>query len=169
MKTWFYFYVKGAYAGQKCKFVIKNMNRQAKLYNMGLRPVYRVIPSNRGWARVPGNTTWGRGDHGLEIRWDFTFNLIDDQKVYFAFTYPFSYYDIQEQLNKIEDRLQDPQYDYIYFHREVLGHSIEKRNVDLITLSSKEGLLDEREDLIENCFPEHGDDKSKRPLKFSNK
>ena len=169
MRTWFYFYVKGANLGQKVIFVIKNMNRQAKLYNLGLRPVYRVIPNGKNWMRVPGPTSWGKGQYGLEIKFEHTFNSKDDQRVYFAFTYPFSYHDIQEKLNRIEKKLSDPEYDYIYYNRELLGYSIEKRNVDLVTLTSKEGISNEREETLEGWFPDHNEEDSKRPFKFENK
>jgi cytosolic carboxypeptidase protein 5 len=167
MKTWFYFYVSGAHKGQSITFSIKNMNRQGKLLNMGLRPVFRVIPGTRNWQKVIGNTSWNKGESGLELHFEHTFNT--EEKTYFAFTYPFSYYDICEKNTKIEEKLQNSEYDYIYYHKELLGKSIEQRNVDLITLTSKEGMLDVREELLENCFPEHGDDQSKRPFKFRDK
>jgi cytosolic carboxypeptidase protein 5 len=169
MKTWFYFYVKGALPSESIKFTIKNMNKQAKLYNMGLRPVFRVIPKGRNWQRIPGPTTWNKGNCGLEINFEHTFNWSPNDRVYFAFTYPYSYVDIQNKLDKIDDHLKSPDYDYIYYHRELLGYSIENRRVDLITLSSKEGITKEHEDLIENWFPEHGEDRSRRPVKFENK
>lgn len=110
MKTWFYFYVQGANKGETIKFSIKNMNKQAKLYSMGLRPVYRVIPKGKGWQRIPGPTKWNRGTSGLEVHFQHTFAQNDDERVYFAFTYPFSYHDIQEKTKKIEEKLQDEKY-----------------------------------------------------------
>ena len=150
MRTWFYFYVDSAPNGQKLTFVIKNMNRQAQLYNKGLRPVYRTIPSEKGWARVPGSTSWCKGQYGLEVKFDHVFHTKPGQKVYFAFTYPYSYHDIQEKLTKIEKKIENPDFEHIYYHRELLGRSIENRNVELITLTSKQGITTEHEDLIED-------------------
>jgi len=50
------------------------MNRQAKLFNMGLRPVYRIMPKGRSWKRVDNRTTWNKGDDGLEINFQFKFD-----------------------------------------------------------------------------------------------
>jgi hypothetical protein len=98
-----------------------------------------------------------------------TYTYSSNEKTYFAFTYPFSYVDICDKLVKIEEKLKETDYDYIYYHKELLGRSIEERGVDLVTLTSKMGMLGEKEELLENCFPEHGDDQSKRPFKFNNK
>ena len=145
------------------------MNRQAKLYNMGLRPVFRVTPKTKIWQKIQENTSWNKGKYGMEVNFQYTFTETPEDKVYFAFTYPFSYQDIQEKLQNIEERLKDVKYDHIYFHRELLGYSVENRRIDLVTLSSKSSITSEKEDLLENCFPDHQGDKSKRPFKFENK
>ena len=150
MKTWFYFYVKGASKGEKIKFSIKNMNSQGKLLKMGLRPVYRVIPRGKYWQRVQGQTTWNKGPNGLEVHFQHTFNSAPHEKVYFAFTYPYSYRDIQDKVGKIEKKLKEKSYNHIYYHKELLGTSIENLRVDLITLTSKKGITTEHEDLLEN-------------------
>lgn len=38
-------------------FVIRNLNHQNKLFNNGLRPVYRV-GNNSKWKRVTAKTSW---------------------------------------------------------------------------------------------------------------
>lgn len=126
------------------------MNRQARLYSLGLRPVYRVIPRGKCWLRVQGPTSWNKGNAGLEVNFQHTFNSSSEERVYFAFTYPFSYHDIQEKTSKIEEKVRDESYNYIYFHRELLGYSVEKRRVELLTITSTEGISTEKEDLIEN-------------------
>lgn len=55
--------------------------------------------------------------------------------------------------------------DDIYYFRECVCFSIEKRRVDLITISSHHGITNQREETLKNLFPE-GDI---RPYKFSNK
>ena len=65
-------------------------------------------------------------------------------------------------MNELEREYQnDPA---IYFHRENLIHSIEKRRVDLLTISSKDAMLSERESPILNLFP--GGNKETRPYKY---
>jgi murein tripeptide amidase MpaA len=56
----------------------------------------------------------------------------------------------------------------IYMHREVMYYSREHREMELITFSGREGITEEREDLIEGMFPEHSEEveEKKRPFKF---
>ena len=48
--------------------------------------------------------------------------------------------------------------DDVYFHREILGHSLEGRFVELITITAKNKMKEEREDTIEGLFPEVPED-----------
>lgn len=34
------------------KFNIMNLNRQAKLYSQGMKPLYKVVPSQEHWERI---------------------------------------------------------------------------------------------------------------------
>ena len=51
--------------------------------------------------------------------------------------------------------------------REVLVNSLEGRPVEMLTISGRNGITDEREELLEGLFPES--DQSKRPFKFKGK
>lgn len=59
-------------------------------------------------------------------------------------------------------------HDSIYMHREVLYYSREHRPMEMITFSGKQGITEDREDLLEGLFPEHSleDEKNMRPFKF---
>lgn len=54
----------------------------------------------------------------------------------------------------------------IYFYRELLVNSVEQRRVDLLTISSFEGIEEEREERIKNLFPDLA---TPRCHKFKNK
>ena len=54
----------------------------------------------------------------------------------------------------------------IYYHREVLCYSLEGRRVDLITISSCDGMVDECESRLAGLFP---DTSTPRAKKFSGK
>lgn len=60
----------------------------------------------------------------------------------------------------------------LYFHREVVYYSIEGRKMEMITISSKDGITEEREvipkdgDDNSGLYPEAETDPSKRPLAF---
>jgi hypothetical protein len=45
-------------------------------------------------------------------------------------------------------------YDSIYIHREVICFSREKRPMEMITLTSKSKMTDQREALIDGLFPD---------------
>lgn len=106
-------------------------------------------------------------------------------KYYFAYCIPYSYKDMQRKLQRISDILEkqpkqkpnimsripipvkDLKKSYgsqcIYFHRDVLIQSCDGHNLDILTISSTECLLDEPEDNIEGLF---SNTDSNRCLKF---
>lgn len=88
---------------------------------------------------------------------------------YFAFTYPFSYSDLKKLLENIDVKyLTIPTItdNDIYYTRECVCHSLEGRNVDLITISSYHGITSERESKLANLFP---NDNQARAFKFVGK
>ena len=79
--------------------------------------------------------------------------------VYFAFCFPFSYTECQAMLTRLQDKYSPKPFvkmseNAIYFHRELLCYSLEGRRVDLITVSSCDGITSEREDRIYRLFPD---------------
>jgi hypothetical protein len=46
----------------------------------------------------------------------------------------------------------------IYYYRELIGESVERRRIDLVTISSHDKIMKKREESIEGLFP----DKRKR-------
>lgn len=88
---------------------------------------------------------------------------------YFAFTYPFSYTDLQNYLRRVEARILKRSItsaDDVYYHRECAIKSLEGRRMDLITISSFHNISTEREDRLNNMFPEKTEE---RPFKFWDK
>ena len=77
----------------------------------------------------------------------------EEQVTYFAFTYPFSYEEAVLQVDDMERRLVNQA--NVYFHRETLYHSIEGRKMELVTISSTDGLTEEHESTPgEGLFPD---------------
>jgi murein tripeptide amidase MpaA len=60
---------------------------------------------------------------------------------YLALTYPWSY---EDSLNLLEWAGRSLARS-VYFHREVLAHTLENRRVDLVTISSRDKILEETE------------------------
>jgi hypothetical protein len=52
----------------------------------------------------------------------------------------------QKDINKDND---------IYFYRELLTYSKEKRRIDLVTISSYDNITSLRESKLQNCFPDN--------------
>ncbi|NXL68461.1 CBPC5 protein, partial [Chordeiles acutipennis] len=92
---------------------------------------------------------------------------------YFAFCYPFSYAECQEMLAQLDGRFQECRHmspssplDSVYYHRELLCHSLDKLRVDLLTVSSCHGMLEKREPRLDKLFP---DTTTPRPRRFAGK
>lgn len=88
---------------------------------------------------------------------------------YFAFTYPFSYGEMQQMLDNIDRRFANTtasSKDDIYYIRECVCHSLEGRRVDLLTISSHHSMSGQREPRLKNLFP---DQNIPRPFCFMEK
>ena len=147
-KTWFYFSVKGISKGQTLNFSIRNMANQGKLFKNGLRPVYRSC-SNMKWKRVHGKVQYKCNQNNSHVvNWTHTFENIGgpDEEIYFAYTYPYSYNESLAKTQNMLKRLRDSETTYL--HREVLFHSVEGREMELLTLSSYQGITETREENI---------------------
>lgn len=99
----------------------------------------------------------------------FTHKLPESRSaiVYIAFCFPFSYSECQAMLGSLQARhsfpwnVQRPE-NSIYFHRELLCYSLERRRVDLITVSSCAGITNEREARLDGLFPESSTERSRK-------
>ena len=91
------------------------------------------------------------GSDGFYILFSFQFCFDPSETAYFAFSYPFSN---EESLRKSEQMtFKYQESSSIYFQREVLYHSIEGREVELLTLTGTTRITEKREDKIEGLFP----------------
>lgn len=112
-RTWFSFSVRGAAAGRTLTFDIHNMNSQGNLYKHDMRPVYRSLPSKPEWERLSAPASYSGGKNsdkyremrenraydatpghldGFVVRFEHTVET-DDEALFFAFCFPFSYAD----------------------------------------------------------------------------
>lgn len=96
----------------------------------------------------------------------------DNDKIYFAFTYPYSYGQVQAELANYD--LHHNSFDVpnsIFYQRELLTTSCDGRRIDLLTITSVDGAhKTEREPLLPGLFPEMmSESQNKRPFVFPNK
>ncbi|XP_050305436.1 cytosolic carboxypeptidase-like protein 5 [Anthonomus grandis grandis] len=168
-RTWFYFGVKAPKSGLLVKFNIIDLNKQGKMYSQGMAPVCRVIPGRYKWERIHDKPVYGTVDEVFTLSFKCRSPENTESITYFAFTYPFSYTELQKMLGTIDTKwlsIQPITEDDIYYVRETACVSLEGRNIDLITISSYHGITMQREDRLKNLFL---DKDVSRPHKFSGK
>jgi hypothetical protein len=134
--------------GSQLTFNFRNLHNQSKLYSQGLRPVYRA--GNAQWRRIPAKVSF----QALPDQFSFSFShqFLHEQPVFFAFSYPFSYQQSIEQMDLLQTKLAHQH--NIYFNRELLCYSLEGRRVEIVTISSKDGLMDKKVPVVEDIYPE---------------
>ncbi|KAL1505914.1 hypothetical protein ABEB36_005363 [Hypothenemus hampei] len=168
-RTWFHFGIKAPSPGLLVKLNLVDLNRQGKMYSQGMAPVYRIVPGKPKWDRIQDKPSYSLSDDIFTLSFKYRTPENLDSCTYFAFTYPFSYSDLQKMLVNIDTKflsIQPISEDDIYYVRETVCQSLEGRNIDLITVSSFHGIKMEREDRLANLFP-HKD--VARPHKFVGK
>ncbi|XP_034174138.2 cytosolic carboxypeptidase-like protein 5 isoform X1 [Osmia lignaria lignaria] len=170
-RTWFYFGVKANTPRAYVKFNIVNLNKHVKMFSQGMCPVFKIVPGHLHWERIREKPTYTLDQTGNDFTLSFAYTVPENPKAitYFAFTYPFSYIDLQNYLRRIEAKLARRDItcvDDVYYHRECAIKSLEGRRLDLITVSSFHNISTEREDRLSNMF---SDKNEERPFKFWDK
>ncbi|XP_071598412.1 cytosolic carboxypeptidase-like protein 5 isoform X2 [Heliangelus exortis] len=172
-RSWFYFSVQGGAPGKLIKLHIVNMNKQSRLYSQGMAPFVRTLPVRPRWERIRERPCFEMVETQFVLSFVHRFLEHHGATTYFAFCYPFSYTDCQEMLAQLDRRFQDCQHmspssplDSVYYHRELLCHSLDKLRVDLVTVTSCHGMLEKREPRLDKLFP---DTSTPRPRRFTGK
>lgn len=173
-RSWFYFGIRGWNPNRLIKLNIMNMNRQGKLYSQGHAPFTRTLPGKPRWDRIRDKPTFETVDGQFILSFTYRFLDLKGATTYFAFCFPWSYTETQDQLNLLDTKFADAKNltsksnpDSIYYHREVLCKSLDNLRIELVTISSCHGLLDEDEPRFDsNLFPEKD---VPRPKKFKGK
>ncbi|XP_065366323.1 cytosolic carboxypeptidase Nna1 isoform X4 [Calliphora vicina] len=115
-KQWFYFRVKRTKKNMIYRFSIVNLIKSDSLYNEGMRPVMysntNAKTKNVGWKRCGDNICYYRNDDDQPSEDDednssytLTFNIEfehDNDTVFFAHSYPYTYSDLQDYLMEIQ-------------------------------------------------------------------
>lgn len=106
-----------------------------------------------------------------QFRLSFMFRFPEQKHVvsYFAFCYPYSYEETQLYLQELDNKLKRKTThgpNSIYYHRELICKSVDDLRVDLITVSSTKGILEDLEPRLAGLFP---DLKTKRANQFKGK
>ncbi|XP_068631106.1 cytosolic carboxypeptidase-like protein 5 isoform X2 [Battus philenor] len=168
-RTWFYFGIQASEPGVVVRLNLINLNKQGKMYNQGMAPVTRTLPGKPQWERIRDRPVHSTDDNTFTLSFKYKTSENPKATTFFAFTYPYSFAELQIALNSIDLKMlpvsQAPSPDDIYYWRECLIYSLEGRRVDLLTITSHHGITSEREERLKNLFPDNQD----RPFKFQNK
>ncbi|EGB10191.1 hypothetical protein AURANDRAFT_23587 [Aureococcus anophagefferens] len=192
--TWFYFRVRDEREAELsiakrdkrgARFRFTGMSRQGALYKNGMRPVVRRLTEKRAaggascWAGLAGDGGWKRLPTGVcyreqsdrtgDLQFDWNFGTLGEE-VEFAFCYPYAY----EESLATHDALcakhaaGTPQQadERIVLHRELLCFSVEKRRVEMLTITDAFGAAAVRESTLD---PYARDGSSLRPEVYPDK
>ncbi|XP_051780968.1 cytosolic carboxypeptidase-like protein 5 isoform X2 [Erpetoichthys calabaricus] len=172
-RSWFYFSVRGGTPGKLIKINVMNMNKQSKLYSQGMAPFVKTLPVKPRWERIRDRPTYEVIENQFILSFTHRFVEARGATTYFAFCYPFSYTECQDMLLRLDQKFAESTLltpssspDSIYYHRELLCYSLDGHNVDLITVTSCHGMMEEREPRLEKLFP---DNYTPRPHQFVGK
>lgn len=149
-RTWFYFSVAGGRLGFTINLEIMNLNKQNLLFSSDMRPVVKAVPSSPEWQRCQSTASTSMVDDDFHVRFRHRFEA-DGDVVYFAFSYPKSYAEMQADLERFDERYgviegdadteSDAKHDAIrlpvpdiYYHRDLLTTSLDGRRLDLVTV-----------------------------------
>ena len=152
-RTWFYFGVSGQSANEVVSFNVVNMNKQAKLYSFDMRPVYFTPGSTEQWLPTSDPVRHQAVNSGFKI--SFSHRFESARETFFAFCIPFSCTDNERLMATVQKHAE--QRDDLYFCREILGYSKHGRPIDLLTITSKGGMLDSAEAPLSYPCVDRGD------------
>ncbi|XP_040919761.1 cytosolic carboxypeptidase-like protein 5 isoform X2 [Toxotes jaculatrix] len=172
-RSWFYFSVRGAAPGKILKINVMNMNNQRKLYSQGMAPLVRTLPGKNRWERIRDRPTSEIVDNQFILSFTHRLSEVRGATTYFSFCYPFSYTECQEMLQQLDGSYPNTSQlspssapSSVYYHRELLCHSLDGNRVDLLTVTNCSGMQEEREPRLPKLFP---DTNTPRPHRFSSK
>lgn len=160
--SWFHFGIRGGKKGERVRIRIAKLNKHPTLYDNDMRPVYRSSPLQKKWHRIKRAPKHELIGGRSVLTFEHVFERADTMAC-FAFCYPYSYLELQQKLLSLDERSMKQD---MYYHRELLIRSADGRRIDLITLSSKEGMSDEAEPRIPKLFPDQSRPRARR---FQNK
>ncbi|XP_059678182.1 cytosolic carboxypeptidase 6 [Gavia stellata] len=135
-RVWFNFTVENVKESQRVIFNVVNFSKTKSLYRDGMAPMVKST-SRPKWQRIPSKNVYYYRcpDHRKNYVMSFAFCFDREDDTYqFAYCYPYTYTRLQHYLDNLQRRNMD------YFCRELLGLSVQKRQLDLLTITSPANL-----------------------------
>ncbi|CDW76244.1 zinc carboxypeptidase family protein [Stylonychia lemnae] len=139
---WYYFRVQNMRAGRTYRFNIINLLKPDSLYNHGMRPLmYSEIQAKKygkGWFRNGKDVCYYQNSMKRKTvghYYTLTFSVkfpYDNDTIYLAHCYPYTYSDLQRYLNSIEN---DP-HKKLRFRRKTMCQTLAGNPVDLLIITT---------------------------------
>ncbi|XP_034270934.1 cytosolic carboxypeptidase 6 isoform X2 [Pantherophis guttatus] len=131
-RVWFNFSVENVKESQRVIFNIVNFSKTKSLYRDGMAPMVKST-SRPKWQRLPPRNVYYYRcpDHRKNYVMSFAFCFDREDDIYqFAYCYPYTYTRLQHYLDNLEKRNMD------YYCKELLGLSVQQRQLDLLTITN---------------------------------
>ncbi|XP_017877006.1 cytosolic carboxypeptidase 6 isoform X2 [Ceratina calcarata] len=131
VRFWFNFTVDNVKADQRVIFNIINISKSANLFRDGMTPLVKSSSRSK-WQRIPRDQVfyYKSAQHQNHYVLSFAFCFDSEEDVYqFSLSYPYSYSRYLAHLDNLCTRLTCTR-------RETLATSIQKRKIELITITS---------------------------------
>ena len=164
-KIWFYFGVISENE-RNIKISIDNLNNFSYNFKNGYKICYNILEENETPSSYQNKytegeeTNWKRLETDYELNLDnetnflsikFNFDLPKNRYVLFSFCFPWSYDKNEAFLKYIKEKVENKN---IYYHDEILTLSKEKRNIHLLTITSKKNIImNKKEECMNGLFP----------------
>ena len=139
------------------------MKNQTKLFTSGLKPVFKIVKRDgtvvRDWKRLLTQVKFSYDDEQdlFTVRWQHNFAYDQSYLTYFAYSYPYSFEECTWKLSQLEESMRGRE--SVYTHWETIVYSLEGRPMEMLTVSSTDGLSPHEGDYeqhLTNLFPEEG-------------
>ncbi|ESP05628.1 hypothetical protein LOTGIDRAFT_102525 [Lottia gigantea] len=169
-RSWFYFGIRGWAPNRLIKINIMNLNRQGKLYSQGHTPFVKTIPGKPKWERLRDRPSFEMVDGQFILSFIYRFPEFKGSTTYFAFCFPWSYTESQNQMSELDNRFEkcktfdtSTPVNSIYYHRELVCLTLDKLRVDLLTITSCHGITKDTEPRFDkHLFPDQRNPRCKR-------
>lgn len=143
LRLWFNFTVDNVRADQRVIFNIVNISKIKNLFNRGMTPIVKST-SKQKWQRIPRKQVYyyKSPQHQNHHVLSFSFNFDREDDVYqFSLTYPYSYTRYMGHLDNLCNK-------FTSVKRETLVLSIQKKNVELVTIGSSSNTDEQHKKIV---------------------
>jgi cytosolic carboxypeptidase protein 5 len=124
-----------------------NLNCMRVFASTMYKPVWRSPPSQPDWQRVQGETIYTPSFASF-YKYTWVFEPQTENDYYFSYAPPYPYSDITKSIANFEKFCPSD----TYFYREMMILSLDRREIELVTISSKSNFLDTRENHVPGIF-----------------